>query len=459
MTRFAAILSLMILPTVVAAAEPPRTALEYAPSAVDNPLKGLVPYQADVRKFFPHSLEFNYLPFGALVLDYDKYDWQPMEKLLDEIASRGHQAVIRIFLEYPGRKNIIPEFLVKDGLKVHKYLYTETQPEPPAPIETPDYSDKNLRKVLASFIRAFGKKYDGDPRLGYITAGLLGTWGEWHNYPRDELWAKKEVQAEVLDAYEAAFQKTPVLLRYPANEKSGHQTANAKRKFGYHDDSFAWGTLATGKKDDSWFYMAALQEAGPESLEKWKTQPIGGEIRPEAWGKVFDAEVKNKKIQNFEECVKQTHASWLMDSGMFQKLQSAERIRRAEEQVRKMGYDFHIPAVTIEQTAKKVRVIVELENRGVAPFYPDWPVEFGLVTDGKVFKSFPSAAKITRLLPGEPARKWDESFDLEGVPNGKYPLVVRVPNPLPKGHAVKFANKTQDQHAAGWLTLGELSVR
>ncbi|MCA9260373.1 MAG: hypothetical protein KDA61_14275, partial [Planctomycetales bacterium] len=71
--------------------------LAYAPAPVDNPLKGLVPYQADVRNRFPHSLEFNYLPYSALVKGYAEFDWMPLERLLNDIASRGHQAVFRVF--------------------------------------------------------------------------------------------------------------------------------------------------------------------------------------------------------------------------------------------------------------------------------------------------------------------------------------------------------------------------
>ncbi len=142
--------------------------------------------------------------------------------------------------------------------------------------------------MLRSFIAAFGAKYDGDARIGFITAGLLGTWGEWHTYPRSELMASKQVQAEVMDAYEAAFKKTPILLRYPANEKAWAHAANHLRHLGYHDDSFAWATLATGRKEDDWFFMPAMKAAGKSALEKWKTSPIGGEIRPELWGQIFD---------------------------------------------------------------------------------------------------------------------------------------------------------------------------
>jgi hypothetical protein len=462
MTRITALalVGMAFIASQAVASEVARRTLEYAPAPVDNPLKGLVPYAGERRDTFPHSMEFNYIPFSALVKGYDQFEWKPLEELLDGIAGRGHQAVFRVFLEYPGKKDVIPAFLIKDGLKVQKYLNTNTQPLPPSEIETPDYADANLRKAMKQFVAALGTKYDGDPRIGGITAGLLGTWGEWHDWPRDDLFASKEVQIEVMDAYEAAFRKTPVLLRYPAGDNHKQKAPNAKRPFGYHDDSFAWGTLDSGKKSDGWFFMPLMKAAGPEALDKWKTQPIGGEIRPEAWGKVFDAEPGEKQIQDFRKCVEATHASWLMDSGMFkkEKTPNAERIKRAEEEVRRMGYEFHVPAVTIGPlTDGTLAVKVELENRGVAPFYCDWPVEFGLLgIDGSVVKTVRGSGKLTGLLPGDKPRVWDEKLDLKDVKAGRYKLALRVPNPLPKGYPIRFANRTQDADTKGWLTLGEV---
>ena len=434
-----------------------RVTLEYAPGPVANPLKGLVPYAGDENGNFPHSMEFNYVGFAELMKGYDEFDWLSMEDLLNEISGRGHQAVFRIFLEYPGKTNVIPKFLIDDGLKVHKYLNTNTQPEPPAEIETPDYEDPNLRRALRNFIAAFGKKYDGDARIGFITAGLLGTWGEWHTYPKEELFASKAVQAEVMDAYEAAFKMTPVLLRYPAGEDTWEKASNAERPFGYHDDSFAWATLDTGKKKDDWFYMPALKQAGSAALEKWKTQPIGGEIRPEAWGKVFDAKPGNKQIQDFRKCVDETHVSWLMDSGLFEKKPSKERRQRAEMEVRRMGYEFHVPAVSVVSKDNTLQIKLELENRGVAPFYSDWTSEYALIANGKVIKSTKSTGKLTGLLPGDKVREWDDMLDLSDVPPGTYTLAVRVPNPLTNGLPLRFANATQDRDVEGWLSLAQIS--
>jgi hypothetical protein len=73
--------------------------LEYAPGPADNPLKGLVPYASAGADGFPHSMEFSYFPLSALVTGYDLYDWMPLDKLLNEAAGHGHQAVFRVYLE------------------------------------------------------------------------------------------------------------------------------------------------------------------------------------------------------------------------------------------------------------------------------------------------------------------------------------------------------------------------
>ena len=152
-------------------------ALEYVPAAVDNPLKGLEPYSGDKRDHFPHSMEFNYVPLSDLMSGMDEFHWQPLEELLNDVASRGHQTIFRVWMVYPGHDDGIPKFLIKDGLKVTTWLNDNTAPFPPEKVHTPDYNDPRLRKALKNFITALGKKYDQDPRIGFITAGLLGTWG------------------------------------------------------------------------------------------------------------------------------------------------------------------------------------------------------------------------------------------------------------------------------------------
>lgn len=441
-----------LIPSIFASAlilhaEPITSPLLEGPAPVNNPLKGLVPYATPAKDRFPHSMEFFYISMSDVVKAPGKYDWSALEKRLQDIASRGNQAIFRFYLEYPGKDSGIPEHLIRGGLKVHRYTNTNTAPFPPTEVITPDYEDPNLRKELTDFIAAFGKHYDADPRIGFITAGLLGTWGEWHTHPRNELFASKAVQREVMDAYEKSFRTTPILLRYPAGEENQSKAENASRPFGYHDDSFAWATLETGRKQDDWFFIPSLKTAGPTAMDRWKTHPIGGEIRPEAWGVVFDPSPP-APVHNFDLCVTETHVSWLMDTGMFREKAKPERHARALEAVRRMGYEFRVTSLTLDKNSLELTLI----NQGLAPFYHPWPARLGILHSSGTdpMKEIPLSNKLIGILPGQSA-VWKIPLPNPFIPESI--ILLQVPNPMKNGKPVRFANRTQDTHRDGWLTL------
>ena len=426
----------------------------YAPGPADNPLKGFVPYAGQGRKF-PHSLEFSYLPLAAVMTGPTNFSWAPMERLLDGIAARGCQSIFRIYMEYPGKPSGVPEYLVTAGVKMRAWTNTNTQPLPPALDHTPDYEDPRLRSALTNFIAALGTRYDGDPRIGFITAGLLGSWGEWHCHPHSEWFASKTVQQEVMDAYEGAFKKSPVLLRYPAGDNDHAHASNARRNMGYHDDSFAWATLETGRKNDDWFYLTALRQAGPAAMERWKTAPIGGEIRPELWPCLWKTGGCTKG-QDFARSVRETHATWLMDSSTSRTLAPEER-ERALAAARSLGYELQVVQASAALTGRRLEVSVTITNRGVAPFYAGWPVRLMAVgSAGEVVTAeLPFALKT--LIPANSDTR-STAFTLAEIPSGEVTLLLGIPNPLKGGRTLRFANAEQDRDRAGWLTLGKVAV-
>lgn len=427
-----------------------------AASPADNPLKGLVPYSAANVDRFPHSLEFDYLKFSDLMVGPNAFDWQPLESRLDLIASRGCQAVLRIWIEYPNQASGLPQFLRDAGVEVT--IWTNNEERPPTKNITPNYDDERLVEAVERFIAEFGRRYDGDKRLGFLTAGLLGAWGEWHSWPRSELFASKATQMRVLTAYKQAFRKTPILLRYPAGSGNQNYAANDDLPFGYHDDSFAWGTLDTGNTDDSWFFMSLLANAGDKALNKWKQHPIGGEIRPEIWGQIFDAKPTHQQAQDFALCVQQTHASWLLDSGMFNTQPTKDRIRRATLEVQKMGYDFYVRSARIDrQISTQIDIELEVLNNGVAPFYYTWPLELAAISaDGKILNIYPVDWKLIGILPSTSPHSLKSSLLTRELPEQSKKLGLRVVNPLLHGKQLKFANADQDADVTGWLTLGTL---
>ena len=430
----------------------------YKPAPVDNPLKGLVPYAGDRRAFFPHSMEFSYLSLNELMTGPDSFDWTKLENLLNSVAKRGHQTIFRVTIEYPGQPSGIPPFLVKNGLKFIKFPDPESKDKTKLN-EIPDYRNPDLQAALVRFIVALGAKYDGDPRIGFITAGLLGYWGEWHNYPKSELAPPKELQEKVMTAYERSFKRTPILLRYPRSPTDSNNAANSNRPFGYHDDSFAWATLDSNKPEESWFFMSGMRQAGQLALDKWKSHPIGGEIRPEAWGIVFDPIPGKPEVQDFDSCVQATHATWLMDSGMFNVEVRPERVKSAMAKVRRMGYEYSVTRASGKgPNGLLTELSIEIKNSGVAPFYDKWPIEISQTRkDGTVIGTQKLAVEMPRVLP-----KQTESITFRlGTPIqlNKGTLLLRVVNPLRGGIPFRFANANQDADLNGWLTLKTFDFR
>ena len=444
---------LLILPAV--ADRLGAAPLAYAPAPPDNPLKGFIPYPG-TRSSFPHSMVWDYTKLSEVMIGPTNFNWTSFERKLESAAARGCQFYARFYLEWPGRTTGVPPFLLDAGVELRTWTNTNTQPFPPAIDYTPDYEDPRLRAALTNFIHALGARYDGDPRLGFLGLGLLGTWGEWHNHPNHHWFASKEVQREVLDAFEAAFQTTKLVARYPAGPDDFRYAENSNRPIGYHDDSFAWATVDTGRKQDDWFFESKLRRAG--ALDKWRTQPIGGEVRPEVWDCLFDEPSCAPPGQEFDRCLEVTHVSWLSNEGVFRsRLRGAAR-ERALRAAQRMGYELHVARADLALKAGYLSATLSVTNTGVAPFYYDWPVELGaLDTTGKLAVTWSPDWKVTGILPGEPDRQWRHRADVTRLPAGEYRLLVRVPNPMPGGRPLRFANQDQDRDLEGWLTLGTLT--
>ncbi|MDA7881686.1 DUF4832 domain-containing protein [Akkermansiaceae bacterium] len=245
--------------------------------------------------------------------------------------------------------------------------------------------------------------------------------------------AKPTVQEEVMTAFEKSFRKTKILLRYPAGKGNAHYADNRDRRFGYHDDSFAWATLETGKEEDAWFFVPSMKRAGVS--EKWKKYPVGGEIRPEIWPTVF-TDKKHPKEQDFLKSVRETHATWLLDTGMFstQYPKDEARRKRALHEVAQMGYELHLSEARMEGTVLKVTI----ENRGVAPFYYDWPVMLTYSLEMGKSAVRKTNWDLREIQPGKPAE-----FE---VKLGKDPSLVeiQIPNPMEGGAPLRFANRDRE---------------
>lgn len=401
--------------------------------AYGNPMKGFMPFYAagGTDSEVEHSMEWFYIPLSALVTDGGEYRIaEGLEPYLAEISGRGNQAVFRIYLDYPSdelRDKAVPQFIWDMGVKKIPY-------EDYGGGISPDYSDDRLIDFLVGFVHEFGKVCDGDSRIAYITTGLIGHWGEWHVSACPQAAPSNEQQERVIYAYAESFTRTRVLTRYPGTP------GTESGKLGFHDDSFAYETIDRNRK---WDFVPRLRRARKTRL--WRSQPIGGEFRPECQmpfltGGDYDG------MQPYDECVRQAHCSWLMMQRAFDTELTAEQVRAANEASASLGYDFFVSRAAVKRVGGETKVYVALKNTGVAPIYADPAVLIG--TGSGETKA--EGRSLSELLPGE-TEVYTACVELESGDE----VHIRIAPLTDGGKPVKFSNAGCADD--GSLTLGRMN--
>ncbi|NOV04221.1 DUF4832 domain-containing protein, partial [Paenibacillus planticolens] len=485
-------------------------ALTYAPGPLDNPLKGFLPFffsKTDYATGYPHSMEWSYFALSEIMTNPSNcgsYNWAMIEQVLDEVASRGNQAAIRLYMEYPGGTGTHPgngiPACFNGNVTMRQNTFWGTT--------SPDYDSPFLLQALSNFIKAFGAKYDGDPRISYVHMGLIGLWGEWHTWPFDRdtsdgypnLFPTDASINTVIDAYDNAFNKTKLVIRY--HSLGGGHAVQAN--IGFADDSWPYKEFRSGSTEPKsmtlpvsmggWsdaFLQLALDVGGEN---RWINQSIGGEARPEIQGSMFSNwPTGGGQVSNLLDSIELTHISWMINQQGITSYNSGDT--KVAEAIRKMGYELSVKESYYNNvgSGSPLKVGVRIENRGVAPFPYPWKVLIGLKdSGGNVVRTWETNWDLSKVQPLQIRTfpDWNTSssylnfgspyyFDYNvGNPgvNGNFNLVMRVVNPLESvseadvrgrgsieswqpflpAKKVRFANA--EQNTDGWINLGQISI-
>jgi hypothetical protein len=375
-----------------------------------EPMKGIVfwPDQAKSQKNLQSSisLEFSYCLPCAVVTgktgDKINYDWSSFESMLNDIKSRGHQAIVRFRIEYPNETienahNCTEK--VKGATAVPNYIkanksYTETYSENPGgdgPTYYADWSNKELQWFYKQFYTDFAAKYDKDQRIAFVQAGF-GHWAEYHIYGTtlklDTNFASKDYQSTFLQHLDTLFQETPWSISIDAADKKYTPIAGNKTllglKFGLFDDSFmhAEHDISQGDGDNEKNWHAIGEN-------RWKTSPAGGEIS-------YYTEKDQREFLNpaglygvtWEDAAAKYHMTYVIGNDAPEgSYATKERVYEASSYA---GYKFEITGYAVNKVSAAVRV----KNIGIAPLYHNAYV---------TVKGVRSEQSLKGLLPGKEA--------------------------------------------------------
>lgn len=427
----------MSLTTLIAVALVPTVReLPPGPGPLDNPLKGYAAYAmpTDVHSF-PSPTVYVYANWRELEPKEGEYafaDWE--RRNWETPTAKGKHIVFRVVMDYPDQPVGVPQWLIDKGVKMTPYDQFGGG-------KSPDYEDPRLKSALLKLIGQLGKRYDGDPRIAFVQVGLLGHWGEFHTYPREELFPKEATQVEVVNALRKAFPNKHLMGRNPSYKSLQIPT------IGFHDDMIPEDTLGP----EEWKFVPGLKAGGV--YENWRVAPTGGEMVPGQAQKWL-----GEGWEDTKQAVREAHFSWIGPycPALVQN-PKPEFKARAEELIRMLGYEYRLTRLTAPTQVRRGKTIaatLEGVNQGVAPFYYRWPVELALLDSrGKVARKSALAADVRKWLPG--------AFRVSGqipaaVPAGRYRLALGIVDPWKKRPAIRFANTLPV--VDGYTVLGEVRV-
>lgn len=308
------------------------------------------------------SLEYSYMLYNSVVKENGVYDWSSLDVLLEKVASRTHQAVLRFRFVYPGYKTSVPDYIKS----LDDYNETEGESEGKA-TWFPDWTHEELQSFTLEFYAELAKRYDKDPRIAFIQTGF-GLWAEYHIYDGPftlgKTFPSKQFQAEFFRHLDTVFVSTPWSISIDAADEEyspfKQQSDLKSIRFGLFDDSFMCESHS-GYNSRCWNFFDS---------KRYLQSPAGGEFS-------YYTDYDQKHVLDpqgihgvsWEDACKAFHISYMIGNDQVD-YQTTDRIKEAGMIA---GYKFRINRFLISDDS----ALVEVQNIGVAPIYYDAYVVVG----------------------------------------------------------------------------------
>lgn len=406
------VLLAVLAPRLVAADEAALpNELQDRMAKVVQPMTGIVLWTTNPAvESAPIQLEFSYLSYNQILQEPGRYDWSVLDRLLEEVAGRRHQLILRWHDTYVGKKSGIPDFVRREKGYAGKRAKSEKEWT-----EFPDWSHPTLQSWCLEFFSRFADKYDRDPRIAFVQVGF-GLWSEYHIYdgPMElgKTFPSKEYQATFANHLSEVLRETPWMISVDA--------ANAE--WSPYPEQESLRRLAFGLFDDSFNHRQHAKENEPNwralGLDRWQVAPCGGEFA------FFEKKDQTQALAPrgphgipFEEHAKRFHLTFIIGDAQTE-YQKPERIREAGSVC---GYRFRLISNVMSATSMKREV--RFRNEGIAPIY---------------FDAFPeiegrrSEESLKGLMPGE-----ERTFQVEAS-SASSPVRIACDRLVP-GQSITFA--------------------
>lgn len=418
--------------------------LEEIDDVLSNPFKGFVPWIGENNPLYDTKLQYGNFAWKDLEPTQGDYNWSKLEHGWGNIAATGKRVGFRISAAIPGDPGHIdiPGWLADQGIRMRAYQIDDAEGL------APDWDDPRFLQAHQSFITALGNRYNNDPRVAWIDIGSYGFWGEWHVYLNDSLAATQTSKQAILDHYFSAFPTKMKVIAFDDDFATKYVT---DRNCGIRNDC-----LGTQESND--WYLESLNRIDPNLNNRvWKYAIITGEFCGSNWGATQGTTIRFDLNYQF---IQQTHWSFIGPAGGSIIPQDEEHRKNLDQIHKKLGYRFILRK--FEHTASmapglNLPVTITIENKGIAPFYFQWPLVCYLVNqNGETSYRQTLDIDIRQWLPG--VLNSTATLHLpQDLTRGLYNIKLAIHDPQIDKPAVMFANTNRDDE--GRYLVSKLRVQ
>ena len=368
--------------------------------------------------WIPSTVQYARWGWDTLEPRPGEIDYAFFDAVLEETQQAGQTLAFRVMCCSTSRGNPYhPDWLEGVGGKILTCDYGNAKD-----LTIPDLDDPVVLERHLDFIKRLGTRYDGHPVIDHIDIGTVGWWGEWHmSSSKTAKMPTMETRKKILDAYFAAFHKTPMLMLIGGGECL---TYAAQRGAGWRADCV--GDMGGFSK--TWCHMC---DAYPKLIpaaevgETWKTAPV-------AWETCWDMRrwVQDgwslRYIFNYALAL---HGSYLNNKSA--PLPEGENVRlEIERFLRRLGYRLVLREFSYPERAKAgqpIELAMKWQNAGSAPCYKPYRVAYRLTDPNGYEARLVGNITVNKWMPGEV-----ETFTEEFMKN---------PPDLPLGPVVDVADR------------------
>jgi len=417
--------------------------LEEINDVLPNPFKGFVPWIGIGTPVYQEKLQYATFAWRDIEPEKGVYDWSHLEENWGDVANTGKRVGFRVAAEIPGSgQNDTPQWLIDEGVAMRPYSIDGHYGL------APDWDDPKFLAAHRDFILALGARYDSDDRIAWIDIGSYGFWGEWHVWLNDSLAATQATKQAILEDYFEAFPTKPKVIAFDDDFATKYVT---DRGGGIRNDCL-------GTQDSNDWYLESLNGIDPTLNDTvWKTAIITGEFCGAEQGAMEGTTIRFDLNYEF---VRQTHWSFIGPAGGAIFPQDETHRENLDRLHKTLGYRFVLKRVDHASSigrGEDLSVEVELENKGIAPFYFPWPLMlYFMDSNGNVAHEVELGVDIRDWLPGLHVEIVTVSVP-ENIEAQTYNIFLGIPDPDFALPGILFANSEGDEE--GKYLVGRLEVR